>query len=263
MSTESLGDKVKGMYEDRTRVYLPRRAYTVIRIDGKNFSSYTRKLDKPFDLALVEDFDKTAIGLCSDIMGCRLAYTQSDEITLVLTDFDAPNTDAWFDGNMQKIASVAASMATMYFNRARDSRSPSPDFNSKGALFDARCFSVSDFDGVRECLTWRQADAVRNSVQMIARSVMSDKELHGVGVHDMRRLISERGIDMSGFSQRVLRGGIVMKESYTAAVPEEFSGGKESAIVQRSRWVATPAPNFSDSRWLDEVLPMTSRPPRA
>jgi hypothetical protein len=191
-----------------------------------------------------------------------MAYTQSDEITLVLTDFDTPNTDAWFDGNLQKMASVAASMATMYFNRARDARIGSFDKTRKGALFDARCFSVSDFDGVRECLAWRQSDAIRNSIQMIARSVLSHKELHGVGVQEMRGQIEAKGLKLADFSNRVLRGGVTMKEHYSASVPTEFVKDGEPNIVQRSRWVACAAPEFTSSTWLEETIPVFGRAPR-
>ena len=107
---------MKANYENRTRYFLPRRTYTIIRLDGKAFHTFTRGLDKPFDNDLTWLMDSTTQYLCQKVQGCQLGYTQSDEISLLLTDFATEQTEAWFDGNIQKIVSVAASMATMFFN---------------------------------------------------------------------------------------------------------------------------------------------------
>ena len=113
---DSLGDRIKGHYENRFRHHLPRRSYTILRVDGKAFHTYTRGCERPFDFALMEDMDFTAKAMCEQIQGCKLAYVQSDEISLVLTDFDTLQTDAWFDGNIQKMVSISAAIATAEFN---------------------------------------------------------------------------------------------------------------------------------------------------
>src|SRR6185503_13990478 len=104
----SLGDRMKRQYEDRTRVMLPRRTYTIIRVDGKAFHTFTRHCEKPNDKALAHALDGAARRLCEEAQGAQLAYLQSDEISVLLTDFMLPTTDAWFDGNLQKIVSVSA-----------------------------------------------------------------------------------------------------------------------------------------------------------
>ena len=108
---DSLGDRMKEFYENRTRNFLPRRTYTIIRVDGKAFHSYTRGLIRPFDEKLVNDMDETACYMCKNIQGAKFAFVQSDEISILLTDFEGLTTDAWFDGNIQKMASVSASLA--------------------------------------------------------------------------------------------------------------------------------------------------------
>lgn len=85
--TDTLGDRMKDFYENRTRYMLPRRTYTVIRIDGKAFKNYTKGLIRPFDKGLIEDMNSTAEYLCKNIQGEKLAYVQSDEISIVLSDF--------------------------------------------------------------------------------------------------------------------------------------------------------------------------------
>ena len=116
---DQLGDRMKAFYEDRTRIKLPRRTYTIIRIDGKAFHTYTKGLKRPFDTGLIDDMNWTTEYLCKNIQGVKFGYVQSDEISLVLTDFDTLQTDLWFDGNLQKMASIAASMATARFNQLR------------------------------------------------------------------------------------------------------------------------------------------------
>src|ERR1035437_2071733 len=116
---DDLGDRMKSQYEDRTRYMLPRRTYTIIRLDGKSFHTYTRGLDKPFDKTLSKDIDAAIIAMLPEIHGSVFAYTQSDEISILLTDFATPATSAWFDGNLQKVCSVAASIITAEFNRLR------------------------------------------------------------------------------------------------------------------------------------------------
>ena len=114
---------MKANYESRSRTFLTRRTPVIIRLDGKAFHTYTKGLDKPFDEGLIEDMAETARFLCSEIQGAKLAYVQSDEISILLTDYDKLGTDAWFDYNVQKIVSISASLATAKFNQLRYIRS--------------------------------------------------------------------------------------------------------------------------------------------
>ena len=114
---DSLGDRMK-RYEYANRDYLTRRIPAIIRVDGKAFHTFTRGMKKPFDEVLATTMHETMRYLCKNIQGCVFGYTQSDEITLVLTDYATISTDAWFGYNVQKMCSIAASMATLAFNTA-------------------------------------------------------------------------------------------------------------------------------------------------
>src|SRR5579871_2024133 len=107
MSQDPLGERIKENYENRTRMSVPRRTYTIIRLDGKAFHTYTKGFARPFDQLLMNVMDRTAAKLCESIQGAKLAYVQSDEISILLTDFETEQTDAWYDGNIQKIASIS------------------------------------------------------------------------------------------------------------------------------------------------------------
>jgi tRNA(His) guanylyltransferase len=233
---DTMGDRFKEFYENRVRFMLPRRTWTIIRIDGKAFHTYTRGLKRPFDDQLMNDMDETAKFLCKEVQGTKLAYVQSDEISLVLTDFDDLGTDAWYDGNVQKMASVSASLATGKFNELRP---------GKMAFFDSRVFTIPYQGEVENYLLWRQNDASRNSVSSVAQSLYSQKQLSGKTCDQMQELIFQKGINWNDYASRYKRGRLIVKETYD----------KEGA--QRTRWVAlNEIPIFSqDKEFLKRYLP--------
>lgn len=187
MANKSLGTRMKENYENRTKTFLPRRTYTIIRLDGKAFHTYTRGMNKPFDNDFMNAMKETTIALCENIQGCCLGYTQSDEITLILTDFGTTATDAWYDGAVQKIVSVAASIATAKFNNIMLGKGV-----DKLAYFDARVFTISDRAEVMNCLLWRQQDCVRNSKQALGQVFFSQKELHGKNVEEVIQMCYDK-----------------------------------------------------------------------
>ena len=117
---DDLGTRMKEYYEAIPKSRLMRRTPVAIRIDGKAFHTYTRGFKKPFDTILIKAMQETTKYLCENIQGCVLGYTQSDEITLILVDYKKIDSAAWFDYEVQKICSIAASMATLAFNKYFD-----------------------------------------------------------------------------------------------------------------------------------------------
>jgi tRNA(His) guanylyltransferase len=226
---DSLGDRMKEFYENRTRNLLPRRTYTIIRVDGKAFHTYTRGLERPFDMQLIADMDATACYMCKNIQGAKLAFVQSDEISIVLTDFDKLGTAAWFDGNIQKMASVSASLATAKFNQLR------PD---KIALFDSRVFTIPSAIEVENYLIWRQQDTTRNSISSVAQYLYSPKELHGKDTDTMQEMCFQKGVNWNDYEAKLKRGRLIVKETYD----------KEGAT--RTRWVSIAPPIFTQEREL-------------
>lgn len=112
MNNNSLEKRMKS-YENISKTFLTRRIPAIIRLDGKAFHTFTRGMKKPFDNILMQTMQETMKYLCENIQGCVLGYTQSDEITLILIDYETIATDAWFGYNVQKMSSISASMATL------------------------------------------------------------------------------------------------------------------------------------------------------
>lgn len=250
---------MKGYYEDRFRAMLPRRAYTLIRVDGKAFHTYTANLDKPFDIGLVEDMNLTAVKLCESIMGAQLAYVQSDEISILITDFDKLETQAWFDGNLQKICSVSASIATSAFNEARMKRWFSDSYDSfaerwptnwpKIGQFDSRVFQIPCKTEVENYLIWRQQDATRNSISSVAQSMYSHKELEGKNSSQLQEMIFQRGTNWNDLDDGLKRGRVIMRMVAQKVI-------RQNVIIDVDSWQARSAPIFTrDRMFLDWLIP--------
>jgi tRNA(His) guanylyltransferase len=259
-SKDALGDRMKGDYENRTRFYLPRRTYTLIRVDGKGFHRYTRDCARPYDLDLMADMDATAIALCENMEGARLAFVQSDEISVLLTDFGTPQTAAWFDGNLQKICSVSASLATAHFNRARLARNPAAGTDTEPAYFDSRVWTIPQRLEVFHYFLWRQQDATKNSISMTAATHFPQSRLNGKSSNQMQEMLwQEKGINWNDLPVGFKRGRIVERVTVTkdAEYTDRRTGEtKRQENVIRHIWRAADPPIFSQDReWLLSRIP--------
>lgn len=225
---DSLGDRMKEYYENRAKTYLTRRTPVIIRLDGKAFHSFTKGFKRPYDEVFHEAMNNTMKYLCANIQGCKLGYTQSDEITLLLTDYTTLTTDAWFGYGVQKMCSVAASMATLMFNRYfRDAINKKftgtiEDFDyfktlsiarDKGAMFDARCFNIPK-EEVVNCFLWRFLDCYRNSVQMLGQTYFNSKQLYGLSSDQIQeKLFQELQINYAHCPEEFKNGICAMKNA--------------------------------------------------
>lgn len=236
---DELGKRMKEYYENIPKTKLMRRTPVAIRVDGKNFHTFTRSFQKPFDKVLIKSMQETMKYLCENIQNCVFGYTESDEITLILVDYKNLNTAAWFDYEVQKMCSIAASMATMAFNKffaenvkhwaSISGREMFEALTSEqrityehtlnnavenGAMFDARCFNIPK-EEVTNLIYWRQLDAIRNSIQMVGQANFSHKELQNKScnmIQDM--LMTEKGINWNDFPTYQKRGSCCIKEEY-------------------------------------------------
>jgi len=247
---DSLGNRIKNSYENRTRYYIPRRTYTIIRLDGKKFSSFCKSFKKPFDDLISRVMIKAAMTLAKEVQGCRFLYTQSDEISLLLTDFEKDTTDAWYDGNIQKIASVSAAIATAAFNEALITINAEEEIERVGfhpcdimpknfALFDSRVFAIPDPTEVENYFLWRQKDCARNSISALAQSLYSHKELNGKNSDIKKEMIIQKGQNWNNISDGYKKGFLVIKEEY-------FNNDN----CLRTRWVDKPSFDFLEEREL-------------
>lgn len=228
-------------YEQVALHHLTKKQPVIIRLDGKAFHTFTKGLDKPFDLDLHEAFKYTCYSLKNKLDGVKLIYSQSDEISILLTDFDTTRddkglrTDAWFNYRLEKMISVSASLCVQAFNQYVDKildKYAEMCVNNKddfvaykklflwqtkkyNALFDARAFNLPIHE-VENYFIWRQQDAIRNSRQSLAQSAYSQKELSGKNATEQEQMILDKlSIDFNKLPLSQQRGFCVCKEETT------------------------------------------------
>jgi tRNA(His) 5'-end guanylyltransferase len=247
---DSLGDRMKENYENRSKTYLTRRTPCIIRLDGKAFHSFTKNFQKPYDEVFHKAMNSTLQYLCKNIQGCKFGYTQSDEISLLLTDYDTLTTDAWFGYSVQKMCSIAASMATLQFNKAfrtcvneytagKTLDSYSIELckaKDKGAMFDARCFNIPASE-VCNAFIWRQEDATRNAIQMLGQTQFSHTELHKKSTSDIQEMLWQKGINFNDMPIEFKRGVCCYKRyiEVNGAARSEWYIDKECPIFTQDR----------------------------
>jgi tRNA(His) 5'-end guanylyltransferase len=220
---------MKNYYENAYRNHLTRRTPVIIRIDGKAFHTFTRGFKRPYDLVFKKAMWNTTSYLCEHIQNARLAYVQSDEISILLIDYNKFTTAAWFDNNIQKMCSVSASMATMAFNKffAEESEDATnyPNYISEGefrriyrprwndAMFDSRVFNLPESE-VCNYFIWRQQDATRNSIESLGRVYFSQKELHKVNCNQIQdKLMTEKDVNWNECPVFYKRGACVERKA--------------------------------------------------
>ena len=239
---DDLGTRMKTFYESTPKIHLMHRCPVAIRIDGRAFHTFTKGFQKPFDKILMKSMQETMQYLCENIQGCVFGYTQSDEITLILVDYKNLTSTAWFDYDIQKVCSIAASMATMAFNKffyenvKNYIRNIMPNILTplaetymkaadKGAIFDARCFNIPK-EEVANLIYWRQLDAMRNSVQAVGQANFSHKELQGKSCANIKEMLKEKGVYWDSLPLECQRGSCCIKKEQII-----FPSGKSKAWV--------------------------------
>lgn len=253
-----LAQRMKEYYQDAYNIILTKRSNVIIRLDGKSFGKYTKGLETPFDTGFMEDMNATAKYLAKKIQGCKFAYVQSDEISLLLTDYDTFETDAWFGNKLQKIVSVTASMATSEFNRVRLMRL-CDEFTKNNSYvdasdiekfrmgeFDSRAFIIPDAEEVVNYFLWRQQDATRNSISMAGQKYFKS-DMFKKNTDEVQEMLFQReGINWNNYPVRFKRGGCFKKIEVIGNTGPLFIKGDLPGTSKE--WCELDTPIFSKDR---------------
>ena len=245
MDTSDLAKRMKD-YEMRDRYFLQKRIPVAIRVDMRAGHTFTRGFKKPFDDIFMKTMQETAKYMCENMGNAKFAYVQSDEITIILTDYDTLETDCWFNYRTDKLCSIAANMATMIFNKIFKEKvenfieeggafslaqlnynqmkmEPYLKAIEKGAIFDARCFNIPK-EEVTNLIYWRQLDATRNSIQMVGQANFSHKELQNKSCNDIQDMLHEqKGINWNDYPTVCKRGTAIIYVNYQN--PQSLTNG--------------------------------------
>ena len=280
MDTSDLAKRMKD-YEMRDRYFLQKRIPVAIRVDMRAGHTFTRGFKRPFDDIFMKSMQETAKYMCENIQGAKLAYVQSDEITIILTDYDTLETDCWFNYRIDKLCSISASMATMAFNKyfAENVANEILEYKTsivpqcveiqqemkeyhdtlraavnKGAMFDARCFNIPK-EEVTNLIYWRQLDAARNSVQMVGQANFSHKELQNKTCNMIQDMLHEqKGINWNDFPVDCKRGAAVIKKKIGTNIAAACG---IAGATYENRWVIDrnmPMLKGEDRKYLDDLV---------
>jgi tRNA(His) 5'-end guanylyltransferase len=258
MYKDAIGDRMK-QYENCYRVYMPKRSAVVVRIDGRAFHTFTKGFARPYDKLFASCMQETARKLCENVGGCRFGYTQSDEITLILADWENPKTEPWFGNNLQKIVSISASMATLFFNKSFEEaikdeytdwyttgtvndekekllNQHTQAYNNKLCVFDARAFIVPR-EEIFNVLYWRQLDCKRNSIQLLGQAHFSHNQLQNKNSNEIQEMLfQEKNINWANEPEWFKNGVAIYKKPTKVEYHNEFDGS--SGVVYRNKWYA-------------------------
>lgn len=244
-------------YEASYDFRLPPRTYTIVRLDGRGFSKFTKDMRKPFDNTFSDSMDFAAIKLCEKF-NPKFAYTQSDEISLLFTDFENIEAEQIFDGKVQKLCSLTAGLASVKFNQYLMSKNllngrlmlfEEDILNFNTGEFDARVFIIPDFREVSNYFVHRQQDCTRNSISMAADEVCGKGATKGKCGADKQEMMFQKGVNWNDYKTKYKRGTVITKEIYT----KDTSNGP----VTRSKWVSVETPIFTQEKdFLYNMIPV-------
>lgn len=288
MHFENLKDKCE-YFRSLTDYKLTPNSYVIAMLDGRSFSNLIKnKYKKPFDDTFVKIMNEVAEYLVKNIQGAKFAYTQSDEISILITDFDTPETDAAFGYRICKLQSILAAMAASKFNQLAFLKDVEPRiykncledcdgtiYNAEEILnefkeqrlveFDCKVWSVPDYNTAFCHFLWRQNDCVRNSKQQTAQAYLSHKELMGKSADEqVEFLLNEKDIDWNALEQGLKYGRLIYKERRlfkNYSIDNEtagIDGVPVAAMVEkeyiRNVWTSHPADSFGDENSVIKTL---------
>ena len=273
MDTENMSLKEKCYaYQKAANYFLDPDKYIIAHIDGRSFSKMIKnKFKKPFDDTFIEAMNETAKYLCKEVQGCIFAYTQSDEISLIIRKND-PEGDVFFGGRMCKMQSILAALATSKFSQVmaieRLKSIPSCasaenvlemciDEIENGPLYQFDC-KVWNVDSANDAMAWllfRNIDCVRNSKQQTAQTYLPHKDLLRKDADEqIEMLFNRKGINWNTFIPDYRLGRFVYKieTTETKIVPEIGSVGP--IIFTRNKFTVVPAFDLTASENRDKFF---------
>jgi tRNA(His) 5'-end guanylyltransferase len=242
---DSLGDRMKSYeMQEAGRRFIPTLP-VYARIDGRAFSKFTKGMMRPFDPKFTHCMHETTKFLVEQT-NASVGYTQSDEISLVWHSSD-PKSDIFFAGRIQKMTSQLAALASVKFFEQAQRFWPEKTLN-KMPTFDARVFMLPNQVEATNCFVWREWDATKNSIQMLAQSAYPHKQLQGKGRGQQLKMLEEKGINWAAMPVSFKRGTYFARRNYKIELdqwqldkmPEEVR--PKNGLVTRSKVVDIELP---------------------
>ena len=245
-------------YQTEVNYFLDEDKYIIAHIDGRSFSKKIKnKFKKPFDDVFINAMNETAKYLCKEVQGCIFAYTQSDEISLIIKKKD-PEGDVFFGGRMCKMQSIIASLSTSKFSQvmiANQLKDIPTCASSNDVLemciknvessplyqFDCKVWNVDNANDAMAWILFRNIDCVRNSKQQTCQTYLPHKVLMLKNTDEQVELLkTEKGVDWNKFSDDKKFGRIIKKTLVTHIL-------NDNETYERHKWEVFPFFDMTNS----------------
>ncbi len=246
-------------YRSLTDYKLIPNSYVLAMVDGHCFSKMIKnKFQKPFDDTFIMMMNETAKYLCEQVQGVKFAYTQSDEISLLITDFDTPQTDSYFSFRLCKMQSLIASLATAKFNQLY--------YNNVDGMkdvplctFDCKVWTVPNANDAYAWFLYRQTDCIKNSKAQTAQSFLPHKELVGLTADEMIAKCKDvKGVDWYDYPNDRKYGRVIKKVE--TDMEKDLPNGQHIAFT-RNIWTPVAANDLKeDDALVRDLIPEQFRP---
>ena len=212
---DDLGDRMKSYESVQTSLTLDKYLSVYARLDGRGFSKFTKQMKRPFDEQMSNAMRETTEYLIKQTHAVA-GYTQSDEISLVWKPVEQDTSGFFFEGKIQKLTSVLASMCTGKFMTLLPK-----DLQEKIPHFDCRILNVPDLSEAANMIVWRESDARKNAVSMLARSYFSHKELQGKSTKQMLFMLQKKNVSIQDYPSAFRNGTFLRRDTVLKTLTEE------------------------------------------
>lgn len=249
-SHDDLGDRIKEYEAAESQRKFLRYLPIVARLDGRGFSTFTKGLERPFDLRMTTAMSSTLKWLIENT-GARFGHTQSDEMTVAWYEPDR-KSKVFFDRRIQKMNSVLAGMVSVhFFSQIRDSW-PS-EYWTKLPHFDCRVSQYPILEEAANVFVWRENDAHKNSVSMAAQHYYKHAFLQHKSSNEMQELLFQKGINYNDYPVAFKSGTFFQRktvlrkfEAGVDGLPERHNARRTSdLVVERSIVRPLEMPRFT------------------
>lgn len=244
---QTLKDKCRS-YQEKSNYFLDTDKWIIVHVDGRSFSKKIKnRFEKPFDETFINAMNETAVYLCENIEGARMAYVQSDEISLLIHK-KTEKSDIFFNGRLCKLQSIIASLATCKFNKLMLSSKIIQNLYKDDGYkisdmykdvveqdlyqFDCKAWNVDNQNDAIAWILYRNIDCVRNSKQQSAQTYLSHSQLCNKNTDEQISMLKElKGIDWETYDIGVKYGRIICKEE-VACFSENGNTLREKFVIK-------------------------------
>ena len=235
MDNDDFGNRMKGYEAASTGEKADPTKPLLARLDGSGFSKLTKNLQKPYDIDFMRAMRQTAVDLAR-AFNAKLAYVQSDEISLLFFNKDA-STPYEFNGRLQKFHSLLAAKCSVLFNKNLQKLPGIEHLTDQDPIFDCRVWQVPDMMEAMNTFLWRQQDCMKNAISMVAQANFHHKELIGKNGPEKIQMLKEKGIMFEDSPETFRFGTFFLKEEFEIllddSVPAQY---RPTTPIVRKAW---------------------------